>query len=85
MDVPFFPNEPIGVYFSQEKGQRIEEIASLWRAKKNKRGTGELDIALAENDTQSVSKIMKEFIPINQEFVEITANRFAELASEKWV
>jgi hypothetical protein len=78
-------NDPIGVYFSQEKGQRVEEIASLWRATKNKSGTGELDMAMAGNDTQSVSKILKEFIPINQEFVEITANRFAELASEKWV
>lgn len=70
--------------FAPDEAKRIAELLSYWRTKKNEEGTGELDIAIDKGDLQTVSTILKEFIPYNQEFVEMAASRFAELVTDKW-
>jgi len=69
--------------FSPEKAKRITEILLYWRKKKNDEGTGELDVAMKNKDTHTVSSILKEFFPFSQEFVEMAAERFSEQASDK--
>jgi hypothetical protein len=70
--------------FSSEKARRITEILQYWRTKKNDEGTGELDVAITNGDAPTVSAILTEFIPLNQEFVEMAAERFSEQAAGKW-
>jgi hypothetical protein len=70
--------------FSPEKAKRVAEILLYWRKKKNDEGTGELDIAIRERDAAAVSSILEEFVPFNQEFVEMAAERFSEQATGNW-
>ena len=69
--------------FPQEKAKRISEIFVAWRAISNQEGTGELDIAIRNKDTQSTPAILVRSFPMSQEFLEMVADRFSELVSSK--
>ena len=69
--------------FQKEKARRIIAMVQYWRTMQNDEGTGELDVAIKNKDASKVSAILKEVVPLSQEFVEIVAERFAEQVAEK--
>jgi len=69
--------------FPQEKRKRISDMFAAWHQANNREGTGELDIALENKDTEKIPAILKTFLPMNQEFLEMAADRFSELVSGK--
>lgn len=50
---------------------------------RNEFGTGTLDMAIKNKDFLIIPEILGEILPKNQEFLEMTAERFSELASGK--
>ena len=58
---------------------RITRMQKEWALVRNPQGTGELDVAIEEKDTQKIRQILKRTIPVNQEFLEITTSMFSKL------
>lgn len=70
--------------FAQEQAKRIAEMFGIWYTLRDPEGeTGELDLAIKKKDTQEISAILAKMIPLNQEFLEIGADRFSELIYDK--
>jgi hypothetical protein len=69
--------------FPPEKVGRVNEFLGFWRTLRNREGTGQLDIAIENRDIHTISAVLGNCIPLNQEFVEIVAIRFSEQASGK--
>jgi hypothetical protein len=67
--------------FPPEKATRIHEMFAEWHKVRNPEGTGELDIAIEEKDARSIPGILERFTPMNQEFLEMGADRFSEMVS----
>ncbi len=67
--------------FSQREAQRISKMYKGYRAIRNEQGTGELDKAIRDKDVIAIPKILVGFFEQSQEFLEMTAERFAELVS----
>ena len=65
--------------FPKENWARIEEMVKEWNAVHNPSGKGTLDIAIENKDPDKIQKILKKFIPMNQEFLEIASNQLASL------
>jgi hypothetical protein len=71
-------------FFLEEQVKRVGEMYDYWYTLRNPAGeTGELDIALKESDIEQISEILAKMIPINQEFLEMAADRFTELVTNK--
>jgi hypothetical protein len=68
-----------------EKAQegRLIEMLAQWHKVRNDEKTGELDIAIRDKDTEKIPLILNRFLPVNQEFLEMAAERFASIISEK--
>jgi hypothetical protein len=69
--------------FSNGQAKRVAKMFVIWNKLKNPEGTGELDIAIENSDTQKIQEILNGLIPINQEFLELAIMRFTELLSIK--
>lgn len=70
--------------FPSDQAKRVGEMFSIWyKLRDPAEGTGELDVALENKDTQAVSAVLKKMVPLNQEFLEMAADRFSELVSGK--
>ena len=68
----------------EEQAKRVGEMYDYWYTLRNPTGeTGELDIALKESDIEQISEILAKMIPINQEFLEMAADRFTDLVAKK--
>lgn len=65
--------------FPEENRARIEEMMKKWYAVRNPNGTGTLDIAIENKDPDKAQEILREFIPMNQEFLELASNRLTTL------
>ena len=65
--------------FPEEKKARVGEMFQDWFKARNPEGTGTLDIAIREEDPVQAQAILKEFIPINQEFLEMTSKILTKL------
>ncbi len=76
-------NEILELFPQEDEQKRISEMFSSWYKAKNDDKTGELDIAIENKDTEKISAILKNFLPMNQEFLEIAADKFAKLVSGK--
>jgi hypothetical protein len=50
---------------------------------RNREGTGELDVAIEKKDLEKIPELLAGIIPLNQEFLEMATNRFAELVRGK--
>jgi TIR domain len=68
--------------FDEENRQRFTKMSVAWNEIKNDQGTGRLDVALANQDKETIPAMLAEFLPQNQEFLEIAAERFSELISQ---
>ena len=64
---------------SEDKRQRVLEMLVAWEKVKNSDGSGDLDVAIKNKDAKACSEILKGFLAMNQEFLEMTADRFNEL------
>lgn len=67
--------------FPEENQARFQEMAVAWDKIRNPQGTGELDIALVERDKEKIPALLAAFLPMNQEFLQIAAERFSDLIS----
>ncbi|MDF1554991.1 MAG: hypothetical protein P1P84_18120 [Deferrisomatales bacterium] len=71
--------ENIVELFPAQHRQRVGEILMAWQGARNPEGTGELDLAIARKDPTPVPEILRRFMPLSQEFLELAADRFSEL------
>lgn len=67
--------------FPEDKRQRVLDMFVAYDKVRNKDGTGDLDVAIANKDPEASSEILKRFMPMNQEFLEMAADRFSQLIS----
>jgi hypothetical protein len=65
--------------FPQANRPQIMQMLEKWLAARNPNGTGTLDLAIENKDPDKAQAILKEFIPINQEFLEIASRHLASL------
>lgn len=69
--------------FTDEKSsERVIEIIKKWRKIRNDFKTGLLDIAMEEKDVASAQKIMIDFLPENQAFLQMVSERFSNFIAE---
>ncbi len=65
--------------FPAEQQPIIVNMFSTWHEARNPQGTGTLDKAIIDKDVKKIPEILRQFIPVNQEFLELAADRFCEL------
>ncbi|MBU1340699.1 MAG: toll/interleukin-1 receptor domain-containing protein [Proteobacteria bacterium] len=73
--------EILELFQQKDEQKRILEMFTSWYKAMNNDKTGELDIAIENKDMEKIPKILKNFLPLNQEFLEMAADRFAKLVS----
>jgi hypothetical protein len=69
--------------FSPRDAGRLAKMSAQWRGLRNREGTGELDVAIEKKDLEKIPELLAGIIPLNQEFLEMATNRFAELVRDK--
>ena len=69
--------------FTQRDGERLERISVEWRKLRNEQRTGELDAAIEKKELEKIPDLLAGIIPLNQEFLEMAINRFAELTRDE--
>jgi hypothetical protein len=69
--------------FPKREATKIKEMLSHYHMLRNQEGTGELDIAIQNRNTEKISELLEGLFPINQEFLEMTTIRFTELVSKR--
>jgi hypothetical protein len=74
-------DKEIFAIFSGEHQERFLGMSESWRKIMNEEGTGSLDLALKSGEIEKIPAMLKEFLPMNQEFLEIAAERFSNLIS----
>jgi hypothetical protein len=67
--------------FTADKAKYIKEMYTEWYKYKNDDGSGELDLAIANKDTQAIQRILNNLLTMNQEFLEMASDRFSEMVS----
>ena len=69
--------------FSDENKQRVLEMMLDWNKVKNKQKNGTLENAIKNRDFYSCSELLKRFLPMNQEFLELVTDRFNDLIASR--
>ena len=69
--------------FDGAQASRVSEIAEAWRRLRNSNRNGELDIAIENKDGKKIPALLAKFLPMNQEFLEMAAVRFAEMVARE--
>ena len=68
--------------FRPESAEKLLNMFSHWATLRDRSDSnGLLDIAIAEKDTAKITSILRDLVPMNQEFLDIAANRFSTLVS----
>ena len=67
--------------FSADEAKIIKKMYTEWYKYKNADGSGELDLAIANKDTQTIQRILNYLLPMNQEFLEMASDRFSAMVS----
>ena len=75
------PNALINAFPEENRGA-IEYMLKKWNLVRNPDGTGTLDIAIENKDVEYVQEILKDFITLNQEFLEMASNRLISLLQQ---
>jgi hypothetical protein len=74
------PETDIFSLFADPKAtSRLREMTAEWRRLSNRDRTGELDIAIEQKDGRKIPALLSSILPMNQEFLEMAADRFAEM------
>jgi hypothetical protein len=69
--------------FAQSDSERLARMSAEWRKLRNEQGTGELDVAIERKELEKIPELLAGIIPMNQEFLEMATNRFAELIRDR--
>jgi hypothetical protein len=69
--------------FPQEHTGRLVKMFAAWKELRNPQGTGKLDTAMENKDLSEISKLLRDFLPLNQDFLELAADNFSEILSKK--
>jgi hypothetical protein len=69
--------------FTSDQRKRLDAMFTAWNRLCNADQTGELDLAIKKMDGQRIAALMASVLPVNQEFLEMAAARFAQMVSEK--
>ena len=69
--------------FSDDKAKRIGEIMRQWQKARNAEGTGAIDVAIQNKDVAAIPGLLRDFLPLSQEFLELAADRFSEMIAGK--
>lgn len=72
----------LAIFTDQNELARVTEMFTQWHEATNDENTGTLDVAIANEDTKKVTEILNDFKPVSQEFLALTSDKFAELASK---
>jgi len=67
--------------FTEDKAKYVKKMYTEWYKYKNAEGSGELDLAIANKDTQTIQRILNNLLTMNQEFLEMASDRFSEMVS----
>jgi hypothetical protein len=68
--------------FAGTQAARLQEMTTAWYRLRNREKTGELDIAIEQKDGEKIPKLLAGILPLNQEFLEMAADRFAEMVGD---
>ncbi len=68
--------------FPTEQQHIITNMFMAWYEVRNPAGTGSLDLAIRNKEVAKIPELLGQFIPINQEFLELAADRFCELITK---
>jgi hypothetical protein len=68
--------------FTQDDGKRLASMRAQWRKLRNEQRTGVLDLAIEKKELEKIPDLLAGVIPMNQEFLEMAINRFAELTRD---
>ncbi len=74
-----FDEDAITELFNNEQKQRLNNMFAMWAQLRNPDRNGELDIAIRNKDGQAIPALLAKVLPANQEFLEMAAERFAEM------
>ncbi len=74
--------EILELFPEEEQRNRITEMIQNWRKVQNDEKSGALDIAIRDQDLDRIPSILKRFLPMNQDFLEMAAERFTRLVTE---
>jgi hypothetical protein len=69
--------------FPPKEVKHISDMFDAWRELSNQEELGKLDIAIKNKDVKKISKLLGDVLPINQQFLEMTADYFAKEISAK--
>jgi hypothetical protein len=69
-------------FFNTVQKRRLAEMFTSYRRLRNSNEDGELDIAIKNRDGVRVPELLASVLPLNQEFLEMTAERFASMVAE---
>jgi hypothetical protein len=68
--------------FTPDSAERINQMMKEWDRLRDSEGRrGELDIAIQNKDAEAVSTLLKRIMPMNQDFLEIAAERFSQVVA----
>ena len=74
--------EAVTRIFQPSDADRLNAMFSHWATLRNRSdGSGILDVAIANKDKETISKLLREMIPMNQEFLELATGRFSALVA----
>jgi hypothetical protein len=66
-----------------KEAKRISDMFAAWSELYNPKEAGKLDIAIKDKDVQKISKLLGDVLPMNQQFLEMTADYFSKEISAK--
>ena len=69
--------------FPDAQAKRVDEMSEVWEQLRNPDKTGELDVAIEKKDGAQIHELLANILPMNQEFLEMAADRFAAMISER--
>jgi hypothetical protein len=73
--------DDIGEVFSVDQRKRLDGMFAAWNRLRNVDQTGELDLAIKEMDGKRSAELVASALPVNQEFLEMAASRFAQMVA----
>lgn len=68
--------------FTGDQRKHLDEMFQAWRRLHNADQTRELDIAIKKKDGKHIPALLASTLPPNQQFLEMAAERFAEMVAE---
>lgn len=68
--------------FPEGQRQVLSDMFSEWYKARNDTETGSLDVAIKNRNISDIQSILRVFLPINQHFLEIAADRFSTMINQ---